>query len=352
MTFVQPGDKAEQRFWVSLVQANVVPRVGLDKALRFFGLHKLDVVRCHMDQVKDPVGNANVCMQRMLVEPLDGASADVADMNGPFWTAVKHDLRRAKWVDDATIQFVTKKHPWLGLDRGEIIVAMANMVHGVLAKQNLWAFSKANIATKLQEERYVKFAARAADLFIAKFDPKQPLSKEELNERIVALRTSIKKNVEDTTAAILLDKMMDVVDNTYRTNLFLPNRYSLAFRIDPRLMMAAGENRVVPYGVFFVHGRRFNGFHVRFRDISRGGLRIVSPPMLEQVAIEGTRQFDEAYGLAFAQQLKNKDIPEGGSKCVVLVDTASNLHRGKVFAKRKAVKGMCPVNSHSCFRIE
>lgn len=32
------------------------------------------------------------------------------------------------------------------------------------------------------------------------------------------------------------------------------------------------------------------------------------------VRAESARQFDEAYGLAFAQQLKNKDIPEGGSK--------------------------------------
>jgi hypothetical protein len=32
------------------------------------------------------------------------------------------------------------------------------------------------------------------------------------------------------------------------------------------------------------------------------------------------RHYEECYGLAFAQQLKNKDIPEGGSKAVNLVD--------------------------------
>ena len=105
-------------------------------------------------------------------------------------------------------------------------------------------------------------------------------------------------------------------------------------------MLGPGDNRIVPYGAFFVHGRRFNGFHVRFRDIARGGLRIVTPPVVEQIAIESTRQFDEAYGLAFAQQLKNKDIPEGGSKAVVLVDTLSHVaYKGKDFDKRKAVKG-------------
>ncbi|CAM9635203.1 unnamed protein product, partial [Phaeothamnion confervicola] len=47
---------------------------------------------------------------------------------------------------------------------------------------------------------------------------------------------------------------------------------------------------------------------------------------------------DEAYGLAFAQQLKNKDIPEGGSKAVVLVDTAGSTAAGKHHAMRKSVK--------------
>jgi glutamate dehydrogenase len=42
------------------------------------------------------------------------------------------------------------------------------------------------------------------------------------------------------------------------------------------------------------------------QDIARGGLRIVTPGTAELVAIEGARQFDEAYALAFAQQLKNK----------------------------------------------
>ena len=43
--------------------------------------------------------------------------------------------------------------------------------------------------------------------------------------------------------------------------------------------------------------------------------------------------------MAYAQQLKNKDIPEGGSKAVVLVDTVNVQHKSRDFAKRKAVKG-------------
>ena len=44
---------------MSVVQTNVLPRVCLEKCLKLFGLHKLDVLRCHMDRVHDP-GNGQV----------------------------------------------------------------------------------------------------------------------------------------------------------------------------------------------------------------------------------------------------------------------------------------------------
>ena len=43
----------------------------------------------------------------------------------------------------------------------------------------------------------------------------------------------------------------------------------------------------------------------------RGGLRLVTPGTGEQYAMESGRHYDECYGLAFAQSLKNKDIAEG-----------------------------------------
>lgn len=186
------------------------------------------------------------------------------------------------------------------------------LLNGPLAKQNMWAFSRANIYQKLTNPRFIPLAARIADFLKDRFNPTSPLGPEESKKRANELREAIGKQVEDTTAATLFNKMVEAVESIYRTNLYMKDRYSLAFRIDPKLMLGPGESRTIPYGVFFVHGRRCNGFHVRFRDIARGGLRIVSPPTSEHIAIESSRQFDEAYGLAFAQQLKNKDIPEGG----------------------------------------
>ena len=83
----------------------------------------------------------------------------------------------------------------------------------------------------------------------------------------------------------------------------------------------------MPFGVFFVRGRNFAGFHVRFRDIARGGLRIIRTRTEEVHARESERLYDEAFNLAFAQQLKNKDIPEGGAKAAVLADPYARHNR-------------------------
>ena len=46
---------------------------------------------------------------------------------------------------------------------------------------------------------------------------------------------------------------------------------------------------------------------------------MVLPPSAEAHTAEARRHFGECFGLSWAQQLKNKDIPEGGSKAVCLV---------------------------------
>jgi glutamate dehydrogenase len=107
------------------------------------------------------------------------------------------------------------------------------------------------------------------------------------------------------------------VDAVERTNIFLPARLASSFRLSPRFLAAAGT-KVLPYGVFFVVGRDFHGFHVRFADIARGGIRIVRSATGDDHARNSDSLFEECYSLALTQHRKNKDIPEGGAKGVVL----------------------------------
>ena len=66
-------------------------------------------------------------------------------------------------------------------------------------------------------------------------------------------------------------------------------------------------------GTFFVRAKRMVAFHVRWRDVARGGLRMSVPVSYGDHAIRAMSAYDEAYALSFAQQLKNKDIPEVSS---------------------------------------
>ena len=58
----------------------------------------------------------------------------------------------------------------------------------------------------------------------------------------------------------------------------------------------------IPYGVFFVIGSEFRGFHVRFRDVARGGIRIVKSTNLQvsgNQLSEGIRDSGDPRGRAY-----------------------------------------------------
>jgi len=60
-----------------------------------------------------------------------------------------------------------------------------------------------------------------------------------------------------------------------KTNFFSLNKSAVAFRLNPEAFCPELKLKEIPFGIFTVIGRDFNGFHVRFRDISRGGIRVI-----------------------------------------------------------------------------
>ena len=104
-----------------------------------------------------------------------------------------------------------------------------------------------------------------------------------------------------------------------KTNFYTPTKVALSFRLNPTFLPEEEYPQPL-YGMFLVISSEFRGFHLRFRDIARGGIRIVKSRSREAYAINARSLFDENYNLANTQQRKNKDIPEGGSKGVILLD--------------------------------
>ncbi|KAF2834827.1 glutamate/leucine/phenylalanine/valine dehydrogenase [Patellaria atrata CBS 101060] len=104
-----------------------------------------------------------------------------------------------------------------------------------------------------------------------------------------------------------------------KCNFYTPTKVALSFRLGADFLPSEEYPQPL-YGMFLVISSEFRGFHLRFRDIARGGIRIVKSRSHEAYAINARSLFDENYNLANTQQRKNKDIPEGGSKGVILLD--------------------------------
>lgn len=138
------------------------------------------------------------------------------------------------------------------------------------------------------------------------------LSEEELTE-------AINHAVVNDHHQIVMDSFRIFNNSVLKTNFYTPTKVALSFRMNPSFLPPSEYPQPL-YGMFLVISSEFRGFHLRFRDIARGGIRIVKSRSEEAYAINARSLFDENYNLANTQQRKNKDIPEGGSKGVVLLD--------------------------------
>ncbi|MCH2135522.1 MAG: NAD-glutamate dehydrogenase [Phycisphaerales bacterium] len=296
---------------ISVAVANSTRRVMLERIAERLSHAGINIHRAHLDTVDDG-DNGSISFLGFVVTAPDGGPIPE---DGRLWARVRHDLKRSKWVDRRAID-LSQRSETIDLTHAELVTALGDLVHQVLCKKNRYAFTSDRIRALAVDN--VALTLAICDLLLDRFQPDHPLEDDVFNSRMTALRERIEADVDLEDARMVLYAMVDAVASVLRTNVYLEDRYALALRLDPALLQS--EDRPdLPYGIFHVHGRGFNGFHVRFRDIARGGVRAIVPRSTAQFTRENERLYDEAYGLAAAQQLKNKDIPEGGAKAAILV---------------------------------
>jgi glutamate dehydrogenase len=140
------------------------------------------------------------------------------------------------------------------------------------------------------------------------------------------LAAKIDSSCKDRKECDILKMVLTFNEGVRITNFFKPKTpAAFAFRLDPAVVLRDRPTSMypeMPYAIYMVVSRDFNGFHVRFRDIARGGLRMVLSRDSAAFERNSTTMFDECYNLALTQQYKNKDIPEGGSKGIMVLDPA------------------------------
>lgn len=136
-------------------------------------------------------------------------------------------------------------------------------------------------------------------------------------------------STQDERAVLVMRALYAFNKSVLKTNFYTNPKVAILFRLEPSFL-PKDEYPETPFGMFFVVGADFRGFHIRFRDIARGGIRVVRSRNEDAYSANSRSLIDENYGLASTQQRKNKDIPEGGSKGVILLNpgTAQKRPRG------------------------
>jgi glutamate dehydrogenase len=141
------------------------------------------------------------------------------------------------------------------------------------------------------------------------------------------LEEAIDKSCTDLQDRQILRMLLTFNQSILLTNFFKAQTPSaFAFCLDPVVVLKDRPTSLYPekpFCIYLISGKDFSGFHVRFRDVARGGLRLI--PSRDRSAYERNfaTLFDECYNLAYTQQNKNKDIPEGGAKGVLLPEISS-----------------------------
>jgi len=152
------------------------------------------------------------------------------------------------------------------------------------------------------------------------------------------INKAVQEKTESSAFIRILTAFAQFNDKTLKTNLYKKDKAAISFRINPDFLKSSLMYEEAPMGLFMLIGREFTGFHLRFRDVARGGLRIIRSANRASYTVNSEQVFNENYGLAYTQQKKNKDIPEAGSKGTILLHFDSQ--KAYKIAFRKYVSAM------------
>jgi len=227
-------------------------------------------------------------------------------------------------------EFVTRKV--MTGEEGSLVNAFISFCHTNLAHHHPDPFCFEEVLGAFHS--HPDIALRLAGLFRTRFAPGLPgrearyaAALEEATRLVEAYNTG-HRHLDDLRRAIFRCAIT-FIRHTLKTNFYVPEKHALAFRLDPAYLCELSPEVIadlppeVPFRITFFFGRYGAGYHIGFSDIARGGWRtVITRSRDEYLAATGTL-LREVYQLAHTQHQRNKDIYEGGSKLVVVLDAAN-----------------------------
>lgn len=182
-----------------------------------------------------------------------------------------------------------------------------------------------------------EISMKLASLFRARFDPGIEGREELYTGQLADCRKAVEgyntgHRYLDEVRRTIFSCCLEFIAHTLKTNFFVTEKQAVAFRLDPAYLAKLGEEATadlpaaVPFRITFFFSRFGCGYHIGFSDIARGGWRTVIARSSDDFITSANNLFRENFVLAHTQHLKNKDIYEGGSKLVTILN-ASDLRR-------------------------
>jgi len=217
-------------------------------------------------------------------------------------------------------------------DDAALVNAFVSFCHTNLAHNQPDRFGLEDVQSAFYA--HPEMAMQLLRLFRTRFDPAALQNRDEAYQSLLQETTA---KVQDyNTGHRWLDEIRQTIyrccllfiGHTLKTNFFVIEKQALAFRLDPAYLRQLGAEFTddlpdsLPFRVTFFFSRFGYGYHIGFSDIARGGWRTVIARNQDDIVTSANTLFREVYVLANTQHLKNKDIYEGGSKMVLVMDTS------------------------------
>ena len=226
------------------------------------------------------------------------AEIDVERLRGPFQETLLRTWRGDNENDDFNRLVLLVGLGWRDVS---ILRAYARYM-----KQAASTFSQTYIEQALAA--HPTMAAELVALFRVRFDPAAQVDRDARESEIAARIITSLDDVANLDEDRILRQYLALILATLRTNFFQSDasgapRPALSFKFDPAQVPGLPEPK--PMFEIFVYSPRFEGVHLRFGKVARGGLRWSD-------RMEDYRT--EVLGLVKAQQVKNAVIVPVGSK--------------------------------------
>jgi len=294
--------------------------------------HNLSLKRANAIYI-DPYSRQNILIMSLGIHGMNGKAAwETANIEDLLKELVT--LRYFEGLETIESTFVDTR--LISGNMGNLVKSMVYFIHQVLVHADANMYSLPQIEEGLC--RHPELVVQILQAFELKFHPDKHdmAGYQKMRTHVSSLTENLDTGNEtnDKRRKNILKQAINFIEYTLKTNFYRNNKTAHSFRLDPNYLDHVPYDKKekfpeLPYAIFFMKGFHYLGFHIRFKDLSRGGLRTVVPERLEQMLSERNNVFTECYGLAYTQQKKNKDIPEGGAKGIIFVEPNEKIQTEK-----------------------